>query len=302
MATLTFSLDSPSGAQLLAYGDAALKAGHFSLAEALYSRASRDSEAAIRAVALVRLGLAQRPTSRTHAMVAAHEALIPASENTAFIGDGLATFLKTLPFYNDARFMEINERHKQLLPLSNWQWNLGTVLWAVQQVKDLDGDFVELGVFKGHTTLFVAEYLEFAAWRQKWTLYDTFDGIPDDQLDKGWREKNEVYKGTFSYEEVRDRFAAFDNIEVVKGRVPEVLAKGAPEKISFLHMDMNNATAEIAALDCLFDRIVPGGVIVFDDYMWAASRAQYEAEKAWFAARGLVVLPLPTGQGVFVKA
>jgi len=31
------------------------------------------------------------------------------------------------------------------------------------------------------------------------------------------------------------------------------------------------------------------------------ARAQYEAESAWFAARGPQVLALPTGQGVFVK-
>ena len=36
-------------------------------------------------------------------------------------------------------------------------------------------------------------------------------------------------------------------------------------------------------LELLFDRIVPGGIIVFDDYVWLTSRAQYEAEKAWFA-------------------
>ena len=164
------------------------------------------------------------------------------------------------------------------------------------------GDFVELGVFRGHTTLFLAEYLGFADIPRKWFLYDTFDGIPDDQLDPGWSAVNRsVYKGTFSYEEVTARFAHIPNIAVIKGRVPEVLAGNCPERICFLHIDMNNSTAEIQALDALFDRVTSGGIILFDDYGWASARAQHLAEKDWFAKRGLGILPMPTGQGLFIK-
>lgn len=83
--------------------------------------------------------------------------------------------------------------------------------------------------------------------------------------------------------------------------MPEILADSAPEAIAFLHMDMNNVAAEIAALDYLFERIVPGGIVVFDDFEWASAHAQHWAEKQWFDQRGLSILELPTGQGVFVK-
>ena len=59
--------------------------------------------------------------------------------------------------------------------------------------------------------------------------------------------------------------------------------------------------AEIQALDALYDRLSPGGVIVFDDYGWAVARRQKDAEDQWFAARGLKILQLPTGQGLFIK-
>ncbi len=302
MAKLSINFDDISDEQLIALGDATLRMGHSKLALAIYERAARAPTIGERWRALVRVGLARKPGGRTLANLDALEGLETLPPRSAYVADGLATYGKTLWFFDDPRFMEVEARHRDLLPLANWHWNLGTVLWAVQQVKDLDGDFVELGVFKGHTTLFCADYLDFASWRQSWTLFDTFEGIPEDQLDTGWDETNaRVYKDKFSYEEVRDRFLGFPNIRVVKGRVPEVLEGAVPDRISFIHMDMNNATAEVAALDALYDRIVPGGVIVFDDYMWLVSHKQFEAEKAWFAARGLVVLPLPTGQGVFVK-
>jgi O-methyltransferase len=111
-----------------------------------------------------------------------------------------------------------------------------------------------------------------------------------------------LYGENFTFEEVRERFAPFGNIEVIKGRVPEIFAQGLPDRIAFLHIDLNNAAAEIGALDVLYDRIYPGGVIVFDDFCWSTSHAQFKAEMAWFRARGLTVFPLPTGQWLFIKS
>ena len=57
----------------------------------------------------------------------------------------------------------------------------------------------------------------------------------------------------------------------------------------------------MGALDALYGRLSPGGVIVFDDFCWSTSHAQFRAEMAWFNARELTVFPLPTGQGLFIK-
>jgi hypothetical protein len=51
----------------------------------------------------------------------------------------------------------------------------------------------------------------------------------------------------------------------------------------------------------LFDRVVPGAAIVFDDYGWRVFRRQKEAADAFMGARGLEVLELPSGQGLVVK-
>ena len=64
------------------------------------------------------------------------------------------------------------------------------------------------------------------------------------------------------------RFAAYSNVKVIKGVVPDVLAEVSPQKIAYLHIDMNSPAAELGAIEVLFDRVVPGGVIVLDDYGW----------------------------------
>jgi hypothetical protein len=283
-------------------GDAALRNGDAHVAAGLYRNALAATGNVAAPSVHARTGMAEVAKARARTSLEALILLDSIDPGTTFVADGLATWMKTPPFIEDARFMALAAKHAKLLPAFNWHWNLQTVAWAVQQAKGLPGDFVELGVFKGHTTVFVAEYLGVADWPQRWFLYDTFDGIPEDQLDPGWSENNvAAYRGTFSYEEVRERFAPFPNIQVIRGRVPEILAETYPDQISFLHMDLNNATAEVQALDALFERIVPGGVIVFDDYCWAVSHRQRAAEDAWMAERGLKILPLPTGQGLFVK-
>jgi hypothetical protein len=49
---------------------------------------------------------------------------------------------------------------------------------------------------------------------------------------------------------------------------------------------LNEASAELSALAALFDRVVPAGMVILDDYEWAMSyRAQKLAEDPWFEAR-----------------
>ena len=91
------------------------------------------------------------------------------------------------------------------------------------------------------------------------------------------------------------------NVVVTQGRVPDSFAQAAPDRIAFMHLDLNNADAEIGALEVLFDRMVPGAIMVLDDYGWLGYRAQKLAEDPWLERRGYRVLELPTGQGLLVK-
>jgi predicted O-methyltransferase YrrM len=64
---------------------------------------------------------------------------------------------------------------------------------------------------------------------------------------------------------------------------------------------MNNAEAEIGALEVLWDRVVPGAVVILDDYGWAGCLEQKRAEDVFLTERGYQVLELPTGQGLLIK-
>jgi hypothetical protein len=303
LALAGITIEEVSVEQLVSMADGLTAASQPTLAAQLYAVALKRAPASMRPKIRVRLGLARTPSRRTASTLEVLRELERLNAvGQPFVGDGLATWLKIQPFADDGRFLDLVDAHADLLPIANWHWNLLAPLWAVQICRDVPGDFVELGVFKGHTTLFCADYVAFQEWPKTWWLYDTFEGIPEDQRAPGWDRLNaRAYEGAFSFEEVAERFIPFPNIRLVRGRVPEVLAEQSPKQIAFLHMDLNNAPAEIAALDALFDRVSVGGVVLFDDYCWANARAQHDAEKAWFEARGLSILPMATGQGLFVK-
>jgi FkbM family methyltransferase len=103
------------------------------------------------------------------------------------------------------------------------------------------------------------------------------------------------------YQSVCDRFATCPEISVHRGYLPEALQGRAPDSIAWLHIDLNAAIPEVQTLEVLFDRLVPSGIVILDDYGWLVLRGQKDAEDRFFARRGYQVLELPTGQGMVVK-
>jgi len=83
--------------------------------------------------------------------------------------------------------------------------------------------------------------------------------------------------------------------------VPDVLHEKSPDKVAFLQFDLNVAQAEMGALEVLFDKIVPGGFIVFDDFGHILGKKQNIAERAWMGSRDYGVLDLSTCQGLVIK-
>ncbi len=229
---------------------------------------------------------------------------------TCFYDDRLITFDKS------AAFLSKNERFRRAFEKCAWSdedrsrsWRLHTLAWAADTAMQLEGDFVECGVFEGFMSHTIIEYVGFDRTPRTFYLYDTFEGFsprysePDDfGVGSGFYHfANEVYGRAGLYEDVVKRFAPYPNARVIRGVVPDVLKTESPDKIAYLHIDMNSPRAERGALELLFDRVVPGGVIIFDDYGWSAYAKQMEAADGFMAERGYAILELPTGQGLTVK-
>ena len=213
-----------------------------------------------------------------------------------YAGDNLFTYHRNLGFLDDEPFMTAFNLHAQTEVEKAVLWRMSVVLWGVRNGLRLEGDFVECACYKGTTARIVCDAVDFKSRTdRKYYLYDLFDHDPS------MPHHSMPEHGGRLYESVRSRFAADGNVTVTQGRVPDVLQDVSPGKIAFMHLDLNNADAEIGALEILFDRMVPGAVLVLDDYGWLGYRAQKQVEDPWFEERGYRVLELPTGQGLVIK-
>jgi len=208
---------------------------------------------------------------------------------------------RNMSFFLDDRFIEIFTSLAEDGKEKGRLWRMHVFLWAFMNALKIPGDIIECGVYRGFSCAVAVRYTNFESNLKKLFLFDTWDGIPDDQLDKN-RKQIEKYKDPKNLEKVSQRFENYPNVFIVKGKVPEVFDEIVlPDKISFLHLDMNTSIAEIAALDILFERIQPGGVCLLDDYGLLLAREQMLAERAWFLARGYHVLELPTSQALVIR-
>jgi O-methyltransferase len=160
----------------------------------------------------------------------------------------------------------------------------------------LEGDFVECGAYTGVGVKTIVDYLGGTDFPKQFWAYDVFEH----RNDMANKPMPEVGAGLF--DRVAQKFADYPQVRIVKGHMPESFKNNCPDKIAYLHIDLNQAAAEVASLEHLFDRVVPGGMVILDDYEWSSIyRSQKLAEDEWFDSRGYRVIPLPTGQGLVIK-
>jgi hypothetical protein len=212
-----------------------------------------------------------------------------------FVADNLITFGHTRGFLVDPRFVAAVSAEVPSHDELSFVWRTHTLCWAAESCLGVAGDYVECGSYQGYSMAVVLRYLAGLPGRHCF-LYDLFD--PAGGQGEG---KRLPAHAPDLFDRVRARFQDYDNVTVTRGKVPDVLHEVAPQRIAFLHVDMNNADAERGALEVLFERISPGGMVVFDDYGWTGYRDQKAAADSFMRREGLGVLELPTGQGLVMK-
>lgn len=180
-----------------------------------------------------------------------------------FYGDGFITMNYVGGLY-DPRLEKAWDKSIDELPEEIQEWNTEIkyrahiVTWASSQVKDLEGDFVELGVFYGHLSKVILNFDTELLNNRNYYLVDPWGSS---ELDFS----NTLYNKDI-YEIVKSRFKPYPKVKFIRNIVPDALSKIPSQKIAFLMIDMNGFEAELAALNFFYPKMVTGGIIYFDDY------------------------------------
>lgn len=137
--------------------------------------------------------------------------------------------------------------------------------YAFEQVT-VNGLFMEFGVKKGDTLRELADMTDKTIHG-----FDSFKGLPED-----WTG-TQLRKGRFSKQGKLPRVP--DNVELHAGwfdqSLPEFL-KVHNQPVAYMHIDCDLYSSTRTILDCLAEQIVPGTVIVFDEYFNYPNWQQHE--------------------------
>jgi len=143
----------------------------------------------------------------------------------------------------------------------------------LESVRDIEGDIVECGVSIGHGALLFSLLGEYIGVNRIYYGFDSFEGFPD-PVDKDektpikgrgfWANPPDTVMkvlrdGRLSEEAIRDR------INLMKGWFNETLPH-YDGKIALLHLDCDLYESYKLSLEELYDKVQPGGVIMFDEY------------------------------------
>lgn len=144
---------------------------------------------------------------------------------------------------------------------------------------NIQGSFVECGVWKGGSSLLIADFLsKNNAEDRKLYMYDTFEGMSaptendrqyDGQLAEDMLNRGEVICYS-SFEEVVNTMkkSSFTNYEMIKGKVEDTIPQTLPEKIALLRLDTDWYESTKHELIHLFPLVEKGGIVIIDDYGW----------------------------------
>lgn len=223
--------------------------------------------------------------------------------------DGLAT-QHNAEFICDPRFSEAYRVGMENgNPATRIEWRVHVALWCATNALFVEGDFVECGVHTGILSGAVMTWLDFARHApRRFFLFDTWAGVPIEQMSDaekrlGIPEMNRKYQnGDSLYAGIQKKFSRWPNAVVVRGRVPESLdALKEVEHFAYISIDLNVTEAEMSAIEVLWPRVSSGGLVLVDDYGWALHVNQKLAWDDWARRNGVMILALPTGQGLLRK-
>jgi len=155
--------------------------------------------------------------------------------------------------------------------------NLITLYNLVQQInsRNVAGDIVECGVWNGGSAAIMglanATQKKNAINRSIW-LFDSFQGLPQATQKDGEMERQRYFEGwnkgdTRKVKQVFTKLGvSLDNVKIIPGWFNDTLKTAAVEHIAVLHIDADWYDSVKLVLDVFYDKVVPGGFIILNDY------------------------------------
>jgi O-methyltransferase len=178
-------------------------------------------------------------------------------------------------------------------------------LWTLveQSSKLEDGSIIEVGVWRGGTGALIAKQATNCGITNPVYLCDTFTGVvkasPKDSTYKGGEHADASRQ---IVEDLIFNQMKLDNVQILEGIFPDQTSYVIEQqKFRFCHIDVDVYQSAKDVVDWIWDKMVHGGIIVYDDYGFEKCNgvAKYVEEQIKYKDR--LVLHNLNGHAVVVK-
>lgn len=173
------------------------------------------------------------------------------------------------------------------------------ILAYVRAARRLGGAMAELGVFAGGTARLICE----AKGDVPLHLFDVFETLQAPAEAGAGNDRAEAVRARFGAwhtprAAVERLLAPYSGVQVHAGTFPDTARGLEQERFGFVHLDADIETSTRDGLQFFYPRLLPGGVIIGDDYDLPAVRRAFDD---FFSPLPGLVIALPWGQAVAIK-
>ena len=174
---------------------------------------------------------------------------------------------------------------------------------CIRSLHRLDGDVIECGTRKGKSALYMLEACEA---KREIFLFDSFEGLSDpvegkDTIKNVFEKDGKTRIFNENFVEITERFESYSNVHLMKGWIPDRFAEVENRKIALLHVDVDMYQPTLDSFEFFYEKMVPGGIIICDDYGSGAYPGARDAMDSFFANKPESPIELPQGQAFVIK-
>lgn len=133
--------------------------------------------------------------------------------------------------------------------------------------KNVQGDYIEIGVYKGGSALTALNYLKITKQEKKSYFLDTYAGfdyeVSQNSADEVWANTHFVDKDIIPF--IKETLKEFDNYELVKSNIIEDNLPEKIKRISLANIDVDLDEATYSAIVKVSEKLSLYGIIMCED-------------------------------------
>jgi hypothetical protein len=169
--------------------------------------------------------------------------------------------------------LALNDTLNRIDEISHYNENIhGNICQAIDQTKDLEGVYLEVGVYKGGSALTALNYMHYAGIHRKSYFINTFDGFNYTEAEKSsdifWNNTHKLWGEQETMKRIDNLLRTSkpdQDFKLIKSNICSDKLSPEIDKIAVANIDVDMYDATRDALSKVAERIVDGGIMIAED-------------------------------------